>query len=655
MKVDKETLLKHRFWIGLGAFALLWALLLIFIPVKIGGAAAEQLGKFIKARDDVKKIAAAPKDFANPSWVEPLKKKEDALKTQKDKVWKAAWETQKELMDWPHNRETPLDKELKNAYFLDKIANDQERQTFADTLYAPQWNEFKDAVAPAAWNGGSFEAVLRPVNSWSSSPPTSDECWFAQEDFWVKRDMVGIIREAIETSARFLPDELDAKEKQELPQGVSAQRFHNGSWEVTLLLEMTANKKGSKVLTISPKSTIKNINPDRRRLPLAGVLLEIQQHAKTKAERGTAYLAVEGEPLEWNAAAEIKKAVQVDTFVAADPLEVRQKFNWYTCPVKRVDRIEIGTKAAVSHRTSKWALQPKTSGPKDDTGGGAAGAGAAGSMAAGPMGSGSGAMIMGPMAGGSGGFAGANNQAEGVKVERNRYLDISDQCRRMPVAMTLITDQDHVPDVLAAVANSKLHTWVTQYEWQHVRGIQAPSSTSNPFGQTAEAGGDERPMGSPMRPPMGGGSGAMVRPPMGGGSGAMVRPPMGGGSMGMMTPAGAYGEVPSSFFSAGGEGAEQDDPNLVELTVYGIASLYERYPPKAPSDEGQQTPGGKPSPDATPAAPTAPAAPNAAETSTPTEAPKPAPAAKPEEAPAPTDTPKPAEAPKPADTPATKP
>jgi hypothetical protein len=27
---------------------------------------------------------------------------------------------------------------------------------------------------------------------------------------------------------------------------------------------------------------------------------------------------------------------------------------------------------------------------------------------------------------------------------------------------------------------------------------------------------------------------------------------------------------------------DEDDPNLVELSVYGIATLYERYPPKPP-------------------------------------------------------------------------
>jgi hypothetical protein len=681
MKVDKETLLKHRFWIGLGVFALLWVLLLLFVPVKIGGAAAEQQAKYTKAKTDVGKIATPRKDFANDRWVEPLKKKEDALKTQKDKVWKASWETQKDLMDWPGDSRAPLDKELRDAYFLDKIADPLERQRFADTLYAPQWNEFKDAVAPAYWYGGSYEAVIRPITAWTTSPPTSDECWLAQEDFWVKRDMVGIIRQAIDKAGAFLPDELSAKDKQALPAGVvGAQRFHNGSWEVTVLLEMAAKKSGgTKVLTISPKSTIKNIDTARRRLPLADVVLEIQQRAKSGAPRGTAYLSVEGEPLEWDKAVEIKKPVQVDTFVAEDPLEVRQVFNWSTCPIKRVDRIEIGTRAAESHRTSKYALQTKSTGPKDDTA-------AADTGAVGGIGPGGG---MGPMGGtfpppGMIGAAGQNGATLGT-VERNRYVDLSDQCRRMPVALVLIIDQDHLPDVLTAVANSKLHTWVTQYEWQHVQGIPPPSTPGDVVGAVEAAGEGKRmyPMGaSPMmRPPMGGGSGTF-RPPAGGGSlsGPPMRPPAGAGSMmrpaagvsgmmrppmapmgpmGMTVPPGAYGELPAGFFSGGTE-AEQDDPNLIELTVYGIASLYERYPPKAPSDTtqpGQPNPTTTPAPAAAPAAeapatpaPAPAAAPTPADKTTPVDKTAPAdktppPADKPDKTPPPADKPTPAEAP----------
>jgi len=48
-----------------------------------------------------------------------------------------------------------------------------------------------------------------------------------------------------------------------------------------------------------------------------------------------------------------------------EPLVVDQVFNWYTSPIKRVDRIETGDKLAQSHRTAIHPLQPKQIGKKE--------------------------------------------------------------------------------------------------------------------------------------------------------------------------------------------------------------------------------------------------------------------------------------------------
>jgi hypothetical protein len=75
----------------------------------------------------------------------------------------------------------------------------------------------------------------------------------------------------------------------------------------------------------------------------------------------------------------------------------------------------------------------------------------------------------------------------------------------------------------------------------------------------------------------------MGMPPPGGMSGS----PFGGSGM----PAGGMG----GFFPGGFGGpsaVEQSDPNLIDVAVYGIASLYERYPPKPPKTEGGAPPAG---------------------------------------------------------------
>jgi hypothetical protein len=603
MKLDKETLLKHRFWIALGAYVVLWLLVLVLMPIQIGASATAKRTEYNNAKTAVEKIKTPKTDFANPDWVAPLKKKEDDLKNRKVGVWQAAWETQKELMTWPADPDNiaPLDRELKKAYFLDptQLKDNEWRQRYASTLYAPQYAEFKNAIFPAYYNGGSYETVLRPIPvpaGWSNMPPDSDECWFAQEDLWVKRDLIGAIRAAIDTPALFKPDPIDAK-KESLPAGASAwYRFHNDNWEITLVLEPDKNRQ----LTVSARSTIKNINLDRRRLPVAAVGLEIAQVAKSGAVRGPHYLQVEGEPLEWNKTAEIKKSALVDTFKANEPLEVKQVFNWYTSPVKRLDRVELGTRLAESHRMSKYTLQTKSSGGAKDAAA-APPAPAEGGLSGGNMPnytSGTGGEGRG---GPNGGAA-----AAAVGVERNRYIDLSDQVRRMPVAMVLVVDQARIPDVLTALANSRLHIWVAQWEWQHVQGVQPPPKAEPPSGEEgsgAVAGaGAERGEGNvtgrqpptAAMPPVGSSSGKFSGPRPGGegpggrqsGMGSAAGPRPGGSSAGgLFRPpglGGMGGGFSQGFYNGSPEtaGLEQEDPNLVELTVYGIASLYERFPPK---------------------------------------------------------------------------
>jgi hypothetical protein len=608
MKVDKETLIKHRFWIALGAYGLLWLLLLLMLPLMIGSSASAARTIYKKANDDVDKIknppsGGKPGDFANEAWTDPIRKKEEELSKRKVEVWKVAWETQKDLMTWPGDDLAPLNTDMKDAYFLDPIPDSDKgtkaplkRDRFSKNLYRPQFDELKEAIFPAYYQG-DYETILRPVTTWSTDPPGNDECWLAQEDFWIKRDLIYSLRDAIATVAYYTPDTIDPK-KEPAPAGATVRRFHNANWEVTLLLEEDSRKR----LTISPKSTIKNINADRRRLPLAGVLLQITQFAPgSSIPRGQALLLVEGEPLKWGETVEVKKSVLVDNFTRQDPLMVQQVFNWYTSPVKRLDRLEVGTHLALSHRMTKYGLQTKSS-SKEDTSEPAPDLAGGGGMMGGARGP-AGGMMMSGASGGKGGAADQNG------VERKRYLDFSDQVRRVPVGMVLVVDQGRIPDVLTALTNSRLHVWVTQWQWSHVGGISAPPTESSPGEEPREVAGGKQPaspmgggkkpgmpmapgmMGPPMAPGGGSGGGYMgtiMGPRPGMGAGGAGGPRMGGGLMpGMMR---GMGGSLNNFFSGAGEGVEPDDPNLVELVVYGIASLYERYPPKQPTDANANPP-----------------------------------------------------------------
>jgi hypothetical protein len=139
------------------------------------------------------------------------------------------------------------------------------------------------------------------------------------------------------------------------------------------------------------------------------------------------------------------------------------------------------------------------------------------------------------------------------KLVKSRYLHVTDQARSLPFAMTLIVEQNHIHDFLTQLAESQLRVQITQVGFQHVRDVTSLAET---LPGTEQPGG---PMGGPMGgpPPMGSGGGP---PPKPGGP-----PPMGG------TGPGGPNKPPTVL---------GPDPNLVELNVYGIATLYEKFPIK---------------------------------------------------------------------------
>lgn len=171
-------------------------------------------------------------------------------------------------------------------------------------------------------------------------------------------------------------------------------------------------------------------------------------------------------------------------------------------------------------------------------------------------------------------------------LRRDRYLQTTETSRALPVAMVLIVDQANIPDVLVAVADSRMRIQTTQVTFAHVRGIQPYSYDPNQL-----TGMDRPPMFGPGGAPGGlptgpaGALGGGSAPSRGEGGGGDMR--LGGRGFGPPMPGGGRFQPPGSFpgMGPGSQGAfsmtgQEDDPNLVELAIYGIATLYEKYPPK---------------------------------------------------------------------------
>ncbi len=373
-----------------------------------------------------------------------------------------------------------------------------------------------------------------------------------------------------------------------LPQGTVRQRFRNPNWELDLLLE--TDGKGQ--WTISDKSRITNINSTQRTLSLSTAQFAVRRLGERDIK---ARIVIPAEWLAWKETTDFKKPQGTFGHDRTHPeIEVEEVFTYNTAPIKRIDSIDLYTN---SHRTANLALKPAAQfpppeAPKDST------AQQPGPGMGGGLGGGALVPPGGTLGGGTPGGGGHDASKTTNGLVRNRYISVTEQVRHMPVALSLVVDQAHMQDVLTAVINSRLRIQITQVQWKRIRGVKSMGPSNGP-------GGGDRTT-APGVPPGGGVpgskpgvSGGGASPPGGGGSGGRVS---GGGSS---TPGGGTppGGIPGSGAntppggannSAQGSG-DDSDPNLVELAVYGIAALYERYPPRPPAT-AEGTGGATPAP-----------------------------------------------------------
>src|SRR5262249_11758746 len=130
---------------------------------------------------------------------------------------------------------------------------------------------------------------------------------------------------------------------------------------------------------------------------------------------------------------------------------VEQVFNWRTAAVKRLDNLAL---FHTSHRNANAALKPArqfpvvaetrpAEGAPGDPGGATINMPTVGVAGGGPPGP----------AGAPAGVAGGGAAAGPVTLRmtesglvRDRYIHVTDQVRRMPVAITVTVDQNHIPN-----------------------------------------------------------------------------------------------------------------------------------------------------------------------------------------------------------------
>jgi hypothetical protein len=533
MKVDKELLVKHHFWVLLAAYTPLVFLSLVLLWTSVASAIDAKAKKI----NDLKTKVGGIKSPKNPAWIDAITEKADRLAKQKNKTWDQVWGGQAAVFTWPE--------EVRKAYpevtefdYGDDLKNADLRERYIKrNSYKKEYEELKDIVQPVddkgegvvQFRGGDWRNILRHVSEWMGggvqSIPTSQDIWLAQEDYWVQRELMQVIRDANDGLAVYNP----SKETPKRAAGVIDHRiFENPRWKLEIILEQKQlrwriTNRSSRQQTLGFTCKVKLLGTN-------------QQYS----------LWIDGEPLAPNQTSNMKPDKNFKGFLTLKGIDgVEQMLDWRTAPIKRIDKVELPYHA---HSTIGQQLLPfagfVTEAEKDKEAAGGTGAPGAPAMK----------MDRPPMVapGGPGGAAGAR-AGNALGLDKNRYVDVSPQVRRMPVGVALIVDQAHTQDVLAAFARSRLRFQITQVEWRRYRGEIKPAGVDVP---AADVGKPPKTGVAPMPRPVG---------PMG---------PMGPGVKPRPGPG-----MPQEA------GDDEDSSNLVELVVYGITSLYHKYPPKAPAGE----------------------------------------------------------------------
>jgi hypothetical protein len=516
MAIDKETLAKHSFWIGFAVLIVLVFATLLFLSTVSAETIAKQKAtldqhrrQLIKHEQDIMQRQLnlqnpEPKPPYNNQDLAKLQERLKQLEQRREEIWEKAWLMQKDLMGWPADLQeslgklrfgSPIDVKDCAAYARPDVYDPQISKQLGDIFKIELTQDKEKTVLELAQFDGGWEKVLNYVGKqkdktgirWVKLPPTFEEVWLAQEDFWVQREILKALQESVLMVGKFRKVEGEPKAADQLYR----EHFENAYWRLDLNVVKTTDNR------FAIRGKIKNISD--RQLPLGRIHFQVWL---SEGNVKPIVLPIEGDALPVNNDWPIAEH-RLDLANRPDGiLGVAQIFEGRTSPLRRVDQIVLGHPAHRTYRHPKmgtFSIAPDTAMP------------ALGKP---------GAPVPLPLPkldkGKEGELARTDNG-----LLRERYSDVTPQVRRLPVALKVLVDQQHIPEVEAALVNSKFRFQIVQVGWHHFRGgISVPDGDRD---------------GAP-------------------------RP--------------ATGKLSDL------EQGEQQS-NLVELVVYCTASLYERYEPGA--------------------------------------------------------------------------
>jgi hypothetical protein len=461
MTLDKETLLRNRFWVMLGVFLPLVLIALIYLSTGVAGELDNQRNHIKKVETDLDGNFPKVKGKTD-SELERLKSKTAQLDQRRVELWKEAWALQDGLQVWPKAIEEAalLDKNggkpLTERKFGETLSNELCAEYAQNKVYGAQYEELaqifhedlsklgkgKRGYDPVIFKEG-WKNVIQHVAEWKTAtqgPPSYKEVWVAQEDFWVQRELLLALNKANKSVATFKK----VKAGKDIdPNDPLQGSFENRYWHLDLKI---AKKDQVFVLTGRITNPEKSDDGQDRPKKMQQIGLIFFWLYLDKDPNSKVPIAVQGENLAWGKSQEIRETPLLGLDLAPQGIfGVEQVLQPKNSPIKRIDQLVLGSQ---SHRTYGSLNAPAFL--RD-------------SFVARP-----------PPKGGAapGKEAAPTNLTDNGVLSQRYYNPQTDktEVRRMPIGMVLVVDQAHIPDVEAALVSSRLRFQITQVLWQHFRG-----------------------------------------------------------------------------------------------------------------------------------------------------------------------------------------
>ena len=588
--MNKDALLKHHFW-GLAALAPLLVVVSVLLISSDVGSAVEKSKKEYDGK--LKEVnAASPK---GKGILTVLEQQKEVVLEQRKRFWDDNWKRQTgqlpdsrvNLFEWPADP-TPQ-QALANLAKTDpkfgaELKGEAARAAFEtlkqqDVVYEAAYNKVAAGLLPTSFPNRDWRTALRYVQ-WGVPVPTGNQVWLALEDFWVQRALLQPVKDLNAAAARF---DLVRDAGGDPPP--LTRTFRSRVWQVELKIP-TDGPNRQRVI----EGKLTNLTD---RLQVLGTpALRLNVWLSTIPTAQPVPFRVEGDFVKAGETLNIKYVRGQHDIPAGTDVQVinrvEQVYDDRTVPVRQVQTVALGyldnRHAGAVLKAPAFLGDDAATAPKIP---GAPGVppppGSSGSETVYPTGMPPGypgSVAPGAAAGGLKG----GPPAVVLDGNKKRYLETSPQVRRMPVALTLVVDQLFMEDALIAYANSPLRFQTCQTHWKRFRGALPPP----PAGGTAELAAGvppPYPTGGPGYPSEAQPGYPGARPPGVFSSGApgSSSPPYPSSSAESGSP--GYPGYPGSG-SSGAATRPADDgqavAGLVEVTLYGIVTLYERYEdPKA--------------------------------------------------------------------------